>query len=124
MSVACLVRCWLVVGRSGAEAGGSYASLFEIAPDLRPSPAFCCWVGRAIVATVLVAACAYSTGVTGLFDSKSLASSVAGDQAGMTAPPGKVWVCWLAVSMGLRPAGKGNVSKQVVSSARVACASC
>ena len=52
------------------------------------------------------------------FAARAIASAcrrtAAGRPAGISAPSGSASVRWCAVSAGVRPAGKGKVSKQVV----------
>ena len=38
-AIAIWMACWRTDGGGGADAGGSYASLFEIAPNILPAPA-------------------------------------------------------------------------------------
>lgn len=52
--------------------------------------------------------------VVSLWAASAMLSADLDGTSGTTAPLAKRRVCWLAVSCGVRPAGKGKVSKQVV----------
>jgi hypothetical protein len=62
------------------------------------------WAIEVAIATVSIAVCAYSTRARARFCLRML--------AGMTAPPSTASVRWSAVSVGVRPAGKGKVSER------------
>ena len=71
------------------------------------------WVRNTVrVAMLFIAAGAGIAWARGIFDAE-ISAETAEIPAGISAPPSIASVCWCAVSAGVRPSGKGKVSKQV-----------
>ena len=90
--------CVSTAGADGADAGRSASfGLFDVAPDIRPIRAS--WLVRPVLPSS---------------DTVEGRASSAAAKHGISAPLSRASVRWCAVSAGVRPVGKGKVSKQVV----------